>query len=116
NQTSHPEGRNTRRVSAPLTCLVTTSAGYFTRYFSPVTDSGNYESETANRVANKLAVTKHGFHALTSNRNATDLSACRWLRAPDLNRRLAPRTASVSRLTCPVAGCRRVDSDRTRTE
>jgi len=29
----------------------------------------------------RVADRKHGFQAVTSNRNDSDLSACRWLRA-----------------------------------
>lgn len=33
----------------------------------------------------RVADRKHGFQAVTSKRNASDLVACKWLRAPDLN-------------------------------
>jgi len=64
-----------------------------------------YETETTDIVGENVAVTKHGIQTVTSNRNASDLSACRWLRAPDLNQRcrrtLAAGQGIRSRVSIP---------------
>jgi len=47
------------------------------------------EQSTISRGAagEDLTATKRRFQAMTWNRNATELFACKWLRARDLNRR-----------------------------
>jgi hypothetical protein len=44
--------------------------------------------EAYDTVGENLTLTKHGFQAVTSNWNISDLFAYKWLRALDLNQRL----------------------------
>jgi hypothetical protein len=51
---------------------------------------------------------RHGFQAVTSIRNASDLFACKWLRAPDLNQQcweaIATWPGIESRVSVPFLG------------
>jgi hypothetical protein len=47
-----------------------------------------------------VTATKRRLQAVTWNRNANDLFACKWLRAPDLNQRPTPPTGISRGLTC----------------
>jgi hypothetical protein len=61
--------------------------------------------ELCETAGENVTVTKHQFQAVTSNRNANELFACKWLRAPDLNQRspkdLIPRYGGLEVGTSP---------------
>jgi len=44
--------------------------------------------EQGGAAGENVTATKRGFQAVTWNRNANDLFACKWLRARDLNQRI----------------------------